>query len=54
MKYWIELLKAERQRMRGHAGSMSHVKLGAGTYAIRDVDVFEALPRLRQIGVRGH
>ena len=29
---------------------MSHVKLGAGTYAFRDVDVFEALPRLRQIG----
>ena len=29
---------------------MSHVKLGAGTYAFRDVDVFEALPRLRRIG----
>ena len=29
---------------------MSLIKLGAGTYAFRDVDVFEALPRLRQIG----
>jgi len=29
---------------------MSRIKLGAGTYAFRDVDVFEALPRLRQIG----
>ena len=29
---------------------MSLIKLGAGTYAFRDVDVFEALPRLRRIG----
>lgn len=29
---------------------MSRVRLGAGTYAFRDVDVFEALPRLRRIG----
>ncbi|MYD93425.1 MAG: sugar phosphate isomerase/epimerase [Chloroflexi bacterium] len=29
---------------------MSHIKLGAGTYAFRDVDVFEVLPRVRRIG----
>ena len=29
---------------------MSLIKLGAGTYAFRDVDVLEALPRLRRIG----
>ena len=29
---------------------MSHIKLGAGTYAFRDVDVLEALPRVRRIG----
>jgi inosose dehydratase len=29
---------------------MTYVKLGAGTYAFRDVDVFQALPRLRRIG----
>lgn len=29
---------------------MSHIKLGAGTYALRDVDVFEALPLVRRIG----
>ena len=29
---------------------MSRIKLGAGTYAFRDVDVFQALPRLRRIG----
>ena len=29
---------------------MNHIKLGAGTYAFRDVDVFEALSRLRRIG----
>ncbi len=29
---------------------MGYVKLGAGTYAFRDVDVFEILPRVRRIG----
>ncbi|MDE2767405.1 MAG: sugar phosphate isomerase/epimerase [Chloroflexota bacterium] len=29
---------------------MSRIKLGAGTYAFRDVDVFQTLPRLRRIG----
>ncbi len=29
---------------------MGYVKLGAGTYAFRDVEVFQALPRLRRIG----
>ena len=29
---------------------MGYVKLGAGTYAFRDMDVFEALPGLRRIG----
>lgn len=29
---------------------MSRIKLGAGTYAFREVDVLEALPRLRRIG----
>ena len=29
---------------------MSRIKLGAGTYAFRDADVFEVLPRVRRIG----
>ena len=45
--------RAAEDRARTHARvalTMGYVKLGAGTYAFRDMDVFEALPGLRRIG----